>query len=93
MAPAVAENIPDADAIDLEGSVELVLSNCGGDFRAAIRALIIANCFLEQDMERLRVSVSTGYVRGRMRMVGADSRPLALANLASEPKPRFLAYL
>ena len=31
--------------------------------REAVKALIVANAFLETDLEKLRAAVSTGYVR------------------------------
>jgi hypothetical protein len=36
------------------------------DARAAVKALIIADQFLETDLEKLRAAVSTGYARGRL---------------------------
>ena len=32
----------------------------------AVKALIIANHFLETDLEKLRAAVSTGYARGKL---------------------------
>ncbi len=39
---------------------------CGGDTREAVKALIVANHFLEIDLEKLRAAVSTGYARGTL---------------------------
>lgn len=39
---------------------------CGGDAREAVKALIIANHFLETDLEKLRAAVSPGYARGKL---------------------------
>jgi hypothetical protein len=39
---------------------------CGGDAREAVKSLIVANHFLETDLERLRAAVSTGYARGKL---------------------------
>lgn len=36
------------------------------DLRSAIRALIIANEFLENEVKELMVAVSKGYARGRV---------------------------
>jgi len=55
---------------DLEADVDAVISACGGSVRAAIRALIIANEYLNAEVERLRGSQSVGYVRGRMKPAG-----------------------
>jgi hypothetical protein len=40
---------------------------CGGDVRAALRATLVANSFLEGEVERLTKAMSTGFVRGRIR--------------------------
>jgi hypothetical protein len=38
----------------------------GCDVREAVKALIVANAFLETDLEKLRAAVSTGYARGKL---------------------------
>ncbi|WP_316159490.1 hypothetical protein [Bradyrhizobium sp. SZCCHNRI3042] len=53
----------DADA--LEESVDQALAACGGDARATIRALILANEYLESEVAELMKSVSHAYARGR----------------------------
>jgi hypothetical protein len=45
-----------ADPDQLEAAVDQAIAACGGDMRATIKALILANEFLE-------ASVSTGYIR------------------------------
>ena len=42
------------------------IATCGGDVREAVKALIVANHFLETDLEKLRAAVSTGYARGKL---------------------------
>lgn len=37
-----------------------------GDAREAVKALIVANHFLETELEKLRASVSTDYARGKL---------------------------
>jgi hypothetical protein len=64
MSPAVAENLP-AESKDLQSAVDQIIVDCDGDPRAAIRALIVANGYLERKLENVLASVSTGYVRGR----------------------------
>lgn len=61
---ALAEDIS-APVDDLELSIDHVIAQCDGDARAAVRALIVANGFLERDIEALRAAVSSGFVRGR----------------------------
>jgi hypothetical protein len=50
---------------DLEASIQAVIAACDGDELAAVRALLVANCYLEAEVERLEKAVSRGYVRGR----------------------------
>jgi hypothetical protein len=51
----------------LDVAVEQAIAACGGDMRAAIRALIVANNFLESEMSELKKAVSHAYTRGRFR--------------------------
>ena len=51
----------------LEAEVDEAIATCGGDVRAALRATLIANTYLEAEIERLTEAVSTGFARGRMR--------------------------
>ena len=45
----------------LEAAVEQAIAACGGYMRSTIRALILANEFLDYELE---MSVSHGYTRG-----------------------------
>jgi hypothetical protein len=49
----------------LEAAVEQAISSCGGDMRATIRALIVANEYLETEVSELMKAVSHAYTRGR----------------------------
>ena len=51
----------------LEAAVDEAIAACGGDPRAAVRALIVANNFLESEMAELKKAVSHAYTRGRFR--------------------------
>ncbi|OAF04316.1 hypothetical protein AYJ54_24315 [Bradyrhizobium centrolobii] len=51
----------------LDAAVEQAIAVCGGDLRAAIRALIVANNFLESELAELKKAVSHAYTRGRFR--------------------------
>ena len=53
------------DADELEAAVDQAIAACGGDMRSTIRALIIANEFLESEVSELMKAVSHAYVRGR----------------------------
>jgi hypothetical protein len=57
----------DTSRDDLEASTQAVISACHGDARSAVWALLVANCYLEAEVERLEKAVSPGYVRGRVR--------------------------
>jgi hypothetical protein len=51
----------------LEAAVDEAIAACGGDTRAAVRSLIVANNFLESEMAELNKAVSHAYTRGRFR--------------------------
>ena len=57
---------PDA-ATALEAEVDEAIALCGGDVRAALRATLIANAYLEREVERMTEAISAGFARGRMR--------------------------
>jgi len=59
--PETAAPLP----VDLEVAADQVIAACGGDAREAVKALIIANGFLETQLDELRRQVSAGYARGR----------------------------
>jgi hypothetical protein len=54
-------------AATLEAEVDEAISLCCRDIRAALRATLIANAFLEAEVERLSEAVSAGFTRGRIR--------------------------
>ena len=49
----------------LEASVDQAISAWCGDLRATIRALIVANDYLETEVGELMKAVSHAYARGR----------------------------
>ncbi len=53
------------DVDDLEVAADQAIAACGGDLRATIRALIVANEFLESEVGELMKAVSRAFVRGR----------------------------
>jgi acetaldehyde dehydrogenase (acetylating) len=55
--PQSAAPNPQADAEWLEEAADRAIAVCGGNAREAVKALIVANEFLEAE-------VSSGYVRG-----------------------------
>lgn len=50
---------------ELEVAVDEAIAACDGNLRATIRALIIANNFLESEVSELMKAVSHAYARGR----------------------------
>jgi hypothetical protein len=50
----------------LDVAADEAISACGGDMRSTIRALILANEYLEYEVGELFVAVSKGYARGRL---------------------------
>ena len=49
----------------LDAAADQAIAACGGDAREAVKALIVANDFLEAQLDEIRSSVSAGYARGR----------------------------
>jgi len=59
---------PESDDDDgLEAAVDQAISACGGDMRATIRALVVANEFLENEVSELMKAVSHVYSRGHFK--------------------------
>lgn len=56
---------PTAENDELDDAVDLAIAACGGDLRATIRALIVANDYLETEVAELMKAVSHAYTRGR----------------------------
>ena len=65
--PQSAAPNPQADAEWLEAAADEAIMACGGDARDAVKALIVANDFLESEVCELMQAVSHAYVRGRFK--------------------------
>ena len=63
MQPSSQSDIEAGDG--LEASVDEAIAACGGDARATIRALIVANEYLETEVGELMKAVSLAYAKGR----------------------------
>ena len=63
MSSSSQSNIEEDDG--LETSVDQAVAACGGDMRSTIRALIVANEYLESEVGELMKAVSRAYARGR----------------------------
>ena len=62
--PADPESQPRSEQYRLEAATEQAIAACGGNARDAVKALIVANEFLEALVDELRADVSKGYARG-----------------------------
>jgi hypothetical protein len=56
-------SVQDADALEI--AVDQAIAACDGDMRSTVRALIVANEYLESEVSELMKVVSHAYVRGR----------------------------
>jgi stage V sporulation protein SpoVS len=69
--PQSAEPNPQADAAkdaaELEAAADQAIMACGGNARDAVKALIVANEYLEQEVCDLMQAVSKAFVRGRFK--------------------------
>jgi hypothetical protein len=63
MPPCAAPN-PHPDAGQLEEDADQAIAACGGDARDAVKALLVANEYLEAEVRELQAAVSSGYARG-----------------------------
>jgi hypothetical protein len=63
--PQPAAPISKADVDRLEAATDQAIAACGGNARDAVKALIVANEFLEAEMKALQAAVSNGYARGK----------------------------
>jgi hypothetical protein len=60
---------PEHEPDRLEIAADQAIAACGGNVRNAIKALIVANEFLETQMKELQAAVSNGYARGKFEPV------------------------
>ena len=59
-------NPEQSDTDQLEAAADHAIAACAGDAREAVKTLIVANHFLEAELEKLRAATSTGYGRGKL---------------------------
>ena len=58
---------PNSDPDRLEVATDQAIAACGGNARDAVRALIVANEYLESEICDLMQAVSHAYARGRFK--------------------------
>jgi hypothetical protein len=54
------------NAACLDAAADQAIAACGGDAKEAVKALLVANDFLEAQLDDLRAKISKGYARGRL---------------------------
>jgi len=65
-APSLSQSAPPNTPDELERDVDQAVALCGGNMRAALRAVLLANAFLDAEVERLTRAVSIGFTRGKL---------------------------
>jgi hypothetical protein len=65
--PADPESQPAVEPDQLELATDQAIAACGGNARDAVKALIVANEFLESEVCDLMRAVSYAYARGRFK--------------------------
>ena len=60
----------------LEADVDAAIALCDGDVRAALRAALVYNDFLERKLDTMRGMASSGYTRGKISPERAASQKL-----------------
>jgi stage V sporulation protein SpoVS len=63
--PAEPANQPATESDSLEAATDQAIAACGGNARDAVKALIVANEYLEAEVCDLMQAVSHAYARGR----------------------------
>lgn len=69
MEEQAAKDVQVDEAAALEAAVEVAIAACGGDLRATVRALLVSNSYLHEEVERLRALISPGFARGRLSLL------------------------
>jgi stage V sporulation protein SpoVS len=62
-----ADPNPEGDVDRLDAAADQAIAACGGNARDAVKALIVANEFLESEVCNLTQAVSHAYMRGRFK--------------------------
>jgi hypothetical protein len=68
------EQQPVDEAAELEAAVGQAIEACGGDPVATVRALIVMNSALEQELADVYTKASHGFIRGRRVTRAKDSK-------------------
>jgi hypothetical protein len=60
---------------DIDADKKAAIEACGGDIRAALRAALVANAFMEENLEKTLALVSMGFSRGKSWPCRASAEP------------------
>jgi hypothetical protein len=63
MQQPVPNSVAESDRLDV--AADQAIASCDGDLRSTIRALILANEYLEFELMQCSAAVSKGFARGR----------------------------
>ena len=72
--PQNAAPNPPPEPDRLEAAADQAIAASGGNVRNAVKALIVANEFLEAEVKELQAAVSNGYARGKFEAVPPDRK-------------------
>jgi hypothetical protein len=72
--PVDPNSQPTSEPDRLEVAADQAIAACGGNARDAVKALIVANEFLEAEVKQLQAAVSNGYARGKLEPAPRDRK-------------------
>jgi replication-associated recombination protein RarA len=71
IAAHIVDNAAETDELtDIEAAADMVIAACDGDPRVALKCTLVANAYLESELDRVAELVSPGFARGRLRPAG-----------------------
>jgi hypothetical protein len=65
--PPDPQSRPESESDRLEVATDQAIAACGGDARDAVKALIVANEYLQSEVRELMQAVSHAFARGRFK--------------------------
>lgn len=83
-----AEQQPVDQAAELEAATAQAIEACNGDLLATVKALIVANGLLEQELAEIYAKASHGFLRGRRVPRRKDLSSATASGAEPTPGPR-----
>jgi hypothetical protein len=71
--PAISEPFLPSDANRYEQACDQAIAMCDGNLRSTIKALIMANEYLEIELQELQVAVESGCAPARLPQANSDA--------------------